>query len=267
MAHSPIARHLLFHKPYDVLCQFTDDSGQGRRTLKDYISVPGVYGVGRLDRDSEGLLLLTNHGPLQHRLSHPRFGHPRTYWVQVERIPDGSALERLRQGVTIQNYRTRPAQVELLAEAPIVADRDPPIRFRKSVPTRWLSLTLTEGRNRQVRRMTVAVGFPTLRLIRVAIGLPISSPPFRGKGNKPQERIQPNTSRTNARANSGANISVSGEYIWGKGTQGEKTGPPSKTNVSIDLRRTCSRTMARGNVSRATGFTKAPITPAPRTKP
>ncbi len=164
-------RYLLFYKPFDVLCQFTDDSSsdQKRRTLKDYVSVPGVYPVGRLDQDSEGLLLLTNHGQLQHRLSDPKFQHPRTYLVQVERIPDKVTLQKLRQGVTVQNYVSRPATVTLLSEEPALSPRDPPIRFRKSVPTSWLEMTLTEGRNRQVRRMTAAVGFPTLRLVRIRI--------------------------------------------------------------------------------------------------
>jgi 23S rRNA pseudouridine2457 synthase len=162
-------RYILFHKPYDVLCQFTDRSGLERQTLKDYLPFPEIYPVGRLDRDSEGLLLLTNHGAMQNRLSHPRFGHRRTYWVQVERVPDRAALQQLREGVVIQNYRTRSAQVDLLPMEPQLPPRNPPIRFRKAVPTAWLSLTLTEGRNRQVRRMTAAVGFPTLRLVRVAI--------------------------------------------------------------------------------------------------
>lgn len=161
-------RYIIFHKPYGVLSQFTQESPK-HITLKEYINVPDVYPVGRLDWDSEGLLLLTNDGQLQHRLAHPRFGHRRTYWTQVERIPDADAIYKLQTGVEIQDYRTRPAQVKLLLEAPPVNERIPPIRFRKSVPTAWLEMTLTEGKNRQVRRMTAAVGFPTLRLIRVSI--------------------------------------------------------------------------------------------------
>ena len=166
-----VFRYILFYKPYEVLCQFTDNNGDTKRkTLKDYIDVPLIYPVGRLDLDSEGLLLLTDDGRLQHRLSHRKFAHPRTYWVQVERIPDRLALDRLREGVTIKNYHTRKARVRLLQE-PLLPPRNPPIRVRKSVPTCWLEITLTEGRNRQVRRMTAAVGFPTLRLVRVAIAL------------------------------------------------------------------------------------------------
>jgi 23S rRNA pseudouridine2457 synthase len=171
-------RYIIFHKPYGVLSQFTQETPQ-QTTLKQYIDVPNVYPVGRLDWDSEGLLLLTNNGKLQHRLSHPRFGHERTYWVQVERIPDVDAITRLQTGVEIQDYRTRPAKVRLLWEDPPVGNRQPPIRFRKNVPTAWLEMTLTEGKNRQVRRMTAAVGFPTLRLVRVSIahlrldGLPL----------------------------------------------------------------------------------------------
>ena len=162
-------RYLIFYKPYDVLSQFSSNES-GHTTLKSYIEVPGVYPVGRLDRDSEGLLLLTDDGPLQHRLCHPRFDHPRTYWVQVERIPDADSLARLRRGVTIRNYRTRPAQAALLSTAPLLPPRIPPIRVRKQIPTAWLELTLREGKNRQVRRMPAAVGFPTLRLVRVNIG-------------------------------------------------------------------------------------------------
>jgi len=161
-------RYIIFYKPYGVLSQFTQDTPT-RSTLKDYIDIPDVYPVGRLDWDSEGLMLLTNHGQLQHRLSDPRFGHQRSYWVQVERIPDADAIARLEAGVVVQNYRTRPAKVHILPEEPNLPERDPPIRFRKSVPTAWLEITLAEGKNRQVRRMTAAVGFPTLRLVRVSI--------------------------------------------------------------------------------------------------
>jgi 23S rRNA pseudouridine2457 synthase len=161
--------YLLFNKPYGVLTQFSDASANPRPTLKEYVPVPDVYPVGRLDRDSEGLLLLTNHGTLQHRLSDPQFGHPRTYWVQVEGTPEAAALESLRQGVTIQGYQTRPVQVQTLTVAPDLPLREPPIRVRQSIPTTWIKMTLTEGRNRQVRRMTASVGLPTLRLVRVAI--------------------------------------------------------------------------------------------------
>jgi 23S rRNA pseudouridine2457 synthase len=161
-------RYVLFHKPCGVLSQFTPEGGHA--TLKDYIDIPDIYAVGRLDADSEGLLLLTDDGRLQHRLTDPKFGHPRTYWAQVERIPDSSALEQLCSGVMIGKYRTLPAQARLLATAPVVPPRQPPIRVRQAIPTAWLELILTEGKNRQVRKMTAAVGFPTLRLIRVAIG-------------------------------------------------------------------------------------------------
>lgn len=161
-------RVIRFWKPYDVLTKFTD--AEGRATLADYIDVPGVYAAGRLDRDSEGLLLLTDSGSLNARLTDPAFAHPRTYLVQVERVPDESALQRLRTGVDLKDGRARPAQVELLAAPPDLPERQVPIRFRKNAPTAWLRLTITEGRNRQVRRMTAAVGYPTLRLVRSAIG-------------------------------------------------------------------------------------------------
>ncbi|MGE5322504.1 MAG: pseudouridine synthase [Actinomycetota bacterium] len=159
-------RYILFHKPYGVVSQFSGD----RETLGKFIPVRNVYPVGRLDHDSEGLLLLTDDGALQNRLSNPRFEHPRTYWVQVERVPGENELRRLREGVTIQGYRTQAAQVRLLEKEPCLSPRDPPVRFRKTVPTAWVEIVLREGRNRQVRRMTAAVGHPTLRLVRVAIG-------------------------------------------------------------------------------------------------
>ena len=164
-------RYLRLFKPFDVLTQFTD--GSGRATLKDYVDVPGVYPVGRLDRDSEGLLLLTDDGGLAHRLTDPKFGHPRTYLAQVEHVPDAEALAALRRGPTLADGPTRPVEATLLDVEPALPERSTPIRFRKNVPTAWLRLVLREGRNRQVRRMTAAVGHPTLRLVRVAIG-PIS---------------------------------------------------------------------------------------------
>jgi 23S rRNA pseudouridine2457 synthase len=159
-------RYLLFNKPYGVLSQFSGDD----RTLAAYISVPDVYPVGRLDRDSEGLMLLTDDGALQHRLADPRYQHPRTYWAQVEGVPTPDSLLKLARGVTIKDYRTQPAKVRILDREPDLPPRTPPIRYRKNIPTSWLELTLTEGRNRQVRRMTAAVGLPTLRLVRVGIG-------------------------------------------------------------------------------------------------
>lgn len=162
-------RYIALWKPYDVLSQFTAEL-PGQRTLAECGLPGGVYPAGRLDRDSEGLLLLTDDGPLIKRLLAPGSGHPRTYWVQVDGVPDDVALERLRAGVPIKGGRTLPCAAATLDVTPDLPPRDPPIRARKSVPTTWLALTLREGKNRQVRRMTAAIGHPTLRLVRVAIG-------------------------------------------------------------------------------------------------
>jgi pseudouridine synthase len=161
-------RTIKLFKPFDVLTQFTDEGG--RVTLKQFVPLPGLYPIGRLDRDSEGLLLLTDDGTLAHRLTDPRHEHPKTYLVQVEKVPTPEALEALRRGVELSDGPSRPAEVVLLDQPPDLPERPVPIRFRKNVPTAWLVLTIREGRNRQVRRMTAAVGFPTLRLVRSAVG-------------------------------------------------------------------------------------------------
>jgi 23S rRNA pseudouridine2457 synthase len=167
-----MTRLIIFNKPFGVLSQFTDKGVEGtkRQTLSDFIKLPGVYAAGRLDRDSEGLLVLTDNGRLQAQISNPRNKTPKTYWAQVEGVPDDAALENLRGGVKLKDGDTAPARVERLEPPEDLWPRTPPIRVRKSVPDSWIALTIIEGRNRQVRRMTAAVGHPTLRLIRYSVG-------------------------------------------------------------------------------------------------
>lgn len=168
----PMSRIILLNKPYGVLSQFTDRGmdGSARQTLSDFVPVQGVYPAGRLDRDSEGLLVLTDDGALQARIAEPKHKTAKTYWAQVEGMPDDAALDALRRGVTLKDGLTAPADADLMAKPDHLWSRDPPVRYRKSVPDNWLRLTIREGRNRQVRRMTAAVGHPTLRLIRWSVG-------------------------------------------------------------------------------------------------
>lgn len=164
----PRPRLILFNKPFRVLCQFTDD--EGRPTLSNYIPVKDVYAAGRLDYDSEGLVILTSDGSLQHKISDPRHKFPKTYLVQVEGMPDEDSLGKLRKGILIKDGMTKPAKVDVIEEPRDIWPRVPPIRYRKNIPATWLRLTISEGRNRQVRRMTSFIGHPCLRLIRVKIG-------------------------------------------------------------------------------------------------
>ncbi len=163
-----MSRLIIFNKPYGVICQFTPEAGY--KSLKDFIPLPNFYPAGRLDANSEGLVLLTDDGQLQNRISDPKHKYFKTYWVQVEGIPDQGALKKLRQGIVLKDFKTQPAQLDLMDEPTNLWPRTPPVRFRKHIPTSWIALTLTEGKNRQVRRMTAAVFLPTLRLIRYAIG-------------------------------------------------------------------------------------------------
>ncbi|WP_413203476.1 pseudouridine synthase [Rhodospirillum sp. A1_3_36] len=239
-----MARLILLNKPFDVLSQFTD--GEGRATLADHLSIPGVYVCGRLDRDSEGLLLLTDNGALQHRISHPKYKLPKTYWVQVEGTVAPKALDALHQGVMLKDGPARAAMARVIEEPPDLWPRTPPIRWRAAIPTTWLEITVKEGRNRMIRRMTAAVGLPTLRLIRAAIGphdlegLPTgawreitvpdppqtstSTPRRRGKSGPPNRKAQENRSS----ASSKRNIDEQGYRLDRRGGKKGKTPHPSR---------------------------------------
>jgi len=204
---------LALWKPYGVVSRFTPEAGHP--SLRDFVSVRDVYPVGRLDADSEGLLLLSDDGPLAHALTDPSFAHPRTYWVQVEREPDADALAALARGVVVQGRRTRPAHAKHLRGEPLLPARAVPVRFRKAVPTAWIELTITEGRNRQVRRMTAAVGHPTLRLVRVAIGalrledLGLAPGAWRALSAQEESVLRRSASRSRSAATPRAKTSVS----------------------------------------------------------
>ncbi|WP_394982566.1 pseudouridine synthase [Cellvibrio sp.] len=254
-----MATLVLFNKPYGVLSQFTD--GDNRPTLAQYIKLPNVYPAGRLDHDSEGLLLLTDDGDLQHHISHPAHKQPKTYWVQVEGAPNSYALTKLRLGVELNDGMTQPAEVRLIP-TPNLWERVPPIRTRVNIPTQWLEIVITEGRNRQVRRMTAAVGHPTLRLVRVKIGDWTLEGIEQGKYKT--ETVQPPKSTTKAGVNGARAKNNNVKYKPASKKPGTNTSSANKPNPNkIPAKKTTSAPQSK---SAAQGANKTAHTTKPVVK-